>query len=341
MLVPLPNHLLHAEDIKCGFFSDSQTLPLVISCHNETIDICEWFASNRHELIKLQHTYGALLFRGFGVDSAKLFEAFVTESSCVPFDTYLERQLKRDRVEGNVFTSTAHTKEGTIFLHNEQSFNLNFPRNIYFNSHKVAVKGGATPLADTRRIFQKIPEKLRNRLLKEGYLYQRNFMQNMYVDWPWAFQAESKLEAEEYFKANNILWEWKDDPLITLTTKQVRSVALIHPVTGDKCWFNHCTSFNLNSIEANARKFIQSSFAEHEYPYQTYFGDGESIDEQTVALLKKIYLEEQVTFQWDEGDVLMVDNLSVAHGREPFEGERLVLAAMSELCRWQDVILRP
>lgn len=339
-MVPLQTSLKNADNIECGFFSDTQVLPLVITSHDPKLDTFDWLESNYDELKTLQHRYGALLFRGFNVTSAADFEKFISTSSCAPLDTYLERQLKRDRVEGNVFTSTAHTKEGHIFMHNEQSFNLMFPKNIYFNCHTVADSGGATPLADTRKIFDRIPQELRERFINQGFLYRRNFMEHLYVNWPWAFQTESKDEAEKYLQDNDIKWQWKSGGPVTLTTEQVRPVALNHPDTGDACWFNHCTAFHINTIEPMARKFIQQAFKEPDYPNQTYFGDGTAIDDETIALMQQLYLDEQVTFQWQKGDVLMVDNLSVCHGRQPFEGERLVLTAMSEPCYWEDVAIK-
>lgn len=339
MLVPYPHQLSRQGELDCGFFADNQTLPLVINCLASSFDVEKWFAENRLELKKLQHQFGALLFRGFGINTAEKFNEFVCMSSSQPLGSYSERQLKRDHIEGNVFTSTAHPKEGVIFLHNEQSFNLSFPRNIYFNCHVVADVGGETPLADTRNIYNKIPSNIKTKFLTLGYMYRRNFMKNMYVDWKWAFQTDNRQVAEKYFKDNNINWRWYDEGFINLSTEQVRAMALEHPETGDKCWFNHCTTFHIETLDSNTRQFIQSSFEEHEYPYHTYFGDGSAIDVDTITTLKNIYQEETKTFQWEEGDVLMVDNLSVAHGRQPFEGNRLVLTAMSDLCDWQNVAL--
>ncbi|MCF2857582.1 TauD/TfdA family dioxygenase [Pseudoalteromonas sp. SMS1] len=341
MLVPLSEAVsfTHNEDIECGFISETQVLPLVIINKKSDLNIDQWFEQNREVLIGLRQEYGAILFRGFGVESAAAFESFVDTSSGGSLDTYQERQLKRDRIEGNVFTSTAHPKEGEIFLHNEQSFNLQFPRFVYFNCHKVAPVGGATPLADTRKVFNAVPEELRNKLIKLGYMYRRNFMPNLYCDWKWAFQSETQEQAEEYFKANEISWKWHDKGLITLSTEQVRPVALAHPETGEKCWFNHCTSFNVNTIEPRARQFLKGSLSEHEYPNHTYYGDGTPISEEDSETLKQAYLAEKVTFQWVKGDVLMVDNLSVAHAREPFDGDRLVLTAFSDLHDWKDTTL--
>ena len=37
-----------------------------------------------------------------------------------------------------------------------------------------------------------------------------------------------------------------------------------------------------------------------------------------------------VVFPWNEGDILMLDNMQVAHGRNPFSGERKIIVSMAE-----------
>jgi len=43
-----------------------------------------------------------------------------------------------------------------------------------------------------------------------------------------------------------------------------------------------------------------------------------SIEPSVLDELREAYRQEQVTFPWQEGDVLMLDNMSIAHGRESF-----------------------
>jgi hypothetical protein len=40
--------------------------------------------------------------------------------------------------------------------------------------------------------------------------------------------------------------------------------------------------------------------------------------------------EHSVVFPWNEGDVLLLDNMLTAHGRKPFLGKRKVVVGMAE-----------
>jgi alpha-ketoglutarate-dependent taurine dioxygenase len=40
--------------------------------------------------------------------------------------------------------------------------------------------------------------------------------------------------------------------------------------------------------------------------------------------------QKSVLFRWQEGDLLLLDNVLVSHGRMPFTGPRKILVAMSE-----------
>jgi alpha-ketoglutarate-dependent taurine dioxygenase len=50
--------------------------------------------------------------------------------------------------------------------------------------------------------------------------------------------------------------------------------------------------------------------------------------------LREAYQKEMVRFDWEEGDVLMLDNILTAHGREAYMGERRVAVGMAETWGW-------
>jgi alpha-ketoglutarate-dependent taurine dioxygenase len=46
--------------------------------------------------------------------------------------------------------------------------------------------------------------------------------------------------------------------------------------------------------------------------------------------LRAAYEAETVTFDWERGDVLLVDNMLTSHARSSFRGPRRVLVAMAD-----------
>jgi hypothetical protein len=72
-------------------------------------------------------------------------------------------------------------------------------------------------------------------------------------------------------------------------------------------------------------------FPEEDLPRNVYYGDGTRIEDAVVAEISEIYEQQAVRFQWQPGDVIVVDNMLVAHARDPFEGTRKVLVAMAEV----------
>ena len=77
------------------------------------------------------------------------------------------------------------------------------------------------------------------------------------------------------------------------------------------------------------REFLLSEKTEDEFPRNAYYGDGSPIETSVIAEIREAYRQAAVTFSWRRGDILMVDNMRVAHGRAPFVGPRKILVAMS------------
>jgi len=57
------------------------------------------------------------------------------------------------------------------------------------------------------------------------------------------------------------------------------------------------------------------------------------VEADVLEAIRDAYLKEEVVFDWLEGDVLMLDNLLVAHGRRPFRGPRKIVVGMSDPIR--------
>lgn len=309
-------------------------LPVVARPALAGVDVVEWTRRHLPLLLGQLHAHGAVLLRGFEITSAAAFERLgaVVAGEALP---YTERSSPRSQVSGNVYTSTDHPPAERIFLHNEQSYNLTFPLRLFFACLTPAAEGGATPLADTRRVYQRIPHAIRARFIEQGYLYVRNFDARFGVPWQVAFQTESRSEVEAYCRKNEIEFEWWGGD--GLRTRQVRRAAGRHPFTGEPVWFNHATFFHVSTLPRALGASLLAELGEEALPNNTYYGDGAPIEPEVLELLRAAYLEEMIEFPWQRGDVLLIDNMLSAHGRASFAGPRQVLASMATPFPWSAV----
>jgi hypothetical protein len=76
------------------------------------------------------------------------------------------------------------------------------------------------------------------------------------------------------------------------------------------------------------------SFEEEDLPNNTYYGDGLRIESEVMSHLREAYHNEMVRFDWKEGDILMLDNMLAAHGRESYMGQRKVAVGMADAWDW-------
>ncbi|SRR6266498_395674 len=319
------------ELITASYLDRGRQLPLVIQPNTDHIDLPEWAGNNRAYIEAALGKHGAILFRGFPVKSAPEFERFVRMASREILE-YNERSSPRSQISGQIYTSTDYPPDKRIFLHNEQSYNLMFPMKIFFYCAKPAEEGGATPIADTRKVFGRITSEIRERFMERKYMYVRNFGDGFGLSWQEAFQTKRQSEAQEYCRSNRIDCEWKAGT--RLRTRQVREVAKRHPKTGEWVWFNHLTFFHVRTLDKQIQESVLSAFAEEDLPNNTYYGDGGRIEEEVMGHLRDAYEAESVRFDWEEGDVLMLDNMLTAHGREPYVGKRRIAVAMADAWGW-------
>jgi alpha-ketoglutarate-dependent taurine dioxygenase len=98
-------------------------------------------------------------------------------------------------------------------------------------------------------------------------------------------------------------------------------------------WFNQAHLFHVSSLETTVRETLMSLAGEEELPRNAYYGDGTPIEPSVLDHIREVYRQEEVVFPWQEGDVLMLDNMLTAHGRRPFSGPRKILVGMAESFR--------
>lgn len=303
-------------------------IPMTVEPAIDGLDLVEWATTHRGELERLLTEHRALLFRGFHVESVDQFERFVAASSTGEPLKYRDRSTPRNEVGTGIYVSTIYPSDQRIRPHNEGTYWMRWALKIYFCCLQAAEQGGETPIADVRRVLGRIDPDVRRSFAEKGVMYVRNYNDGLGLPWQDVFQTSDRDEVEAYCRDNRISFEWKDGE--RLRTRQVRPAIRLHPKTGEPVWFNHAAFFHITSQEPDVRDALLRDLAMEDLPYNTYYGDGAPIPPEVVEHLRAAYREETILFPWQNGDVMLLDNMTVAHAREPYKGERRIVVAMTE-----------
>lgn len=306
------------------------TLPLVGIAQEQPASgrqLQAWLLANKEQVDQLLYTHGAVLFREFGVASAEEFQD-IAAIFCREFGSYVGGNSPRTRVTSHVFTSTEYPRDEQISMHNEASYLKRMPDHILFFCLKPATQGGQTPLADCRRVLDRIDPDVRSRFARSGVLYVNNLHGGIGLGKSWmeTYCAKDRREVEACLEASDHSFEWMPDNSLRISMHA--PATLLHPTTHEEAWTNQAEQWHSSSLEITLREELLSILSEEELPHNAFLGDGSTLSTSDLENIREAMAAEERIFEWQAGDVLLCDNLLVMHGRQPYSGDRRVFAAM-------------
>jgi alpha-ketoglutarate-dependent taurine dioxygenase len=314
--------------VRPGLLAPGQSLPLVIETE-EGIDLLTWAAGKRHVIDRLLDRHGGILWRGFRLAGVPQFEQLIAGLSDRLLD-YTYRSTPRSEVGGKIYTSTEYPPALAIPHHNEMSYTRSWPQKIWFLAVQTAAAGGETPIASSHGVFAEIEPEIRREFDAKGVMYLRNYGSGLDLPWQAVFQTSDRAAVEGYCRRADIGFEWRgEDQLRTWQTCQATAV---HPRTGEMLWFNQAHLFHVSSLQPELRELLMEEYggAEEELPRNACFGDRSPIDVAYLDGIRAAYARHEVVFPWRPGDLLMLDNMAVAHARRPYQGSRKVVVGMAD-----------
>lgn len=313
--------------VTTGHLDSAETLPLVVQPDAEGVDLVEWAARNREFIETNVLKYGALLFRNFKHHPVPDFERFALSLCSELFKDNGEHP--RRAVSSHVYTPVFYPADRKVLWHNENSFNHRWPLRIWFGCIQPSAQGGETPVVDSRKVYALLDPAVRQRFEDKQVMYVRNYGEGLGLDWQTVFKTSERAEVERICAETSVEFEWKDDG--GLRTRAVRPAVVKHPQTGEACWFTQAQHWHTACLDAATRKSLYSIYAEEDLPRACYYGDGTRIEDALMDEILAVYQKLEVSFRWQERDILMLDNVLTAHARNPFTGERRLLVAMGEM----------
>jgi alpha-ketoglutarate-dependent taurine dioxygenase len=333
----------------------TNALPLVVSAGPEAAnasrdEVLDWIVEKRHWLEDQLHTHGAILLRGFrALRTAEDFEAVMLRLSTELLD-YAGGNTPRSAVKGKIVTSTDAPCHLTIGLHQEMSYlepSPSFPDptpdRVAFFCQVAPGGGGQTPVCDMRLVYKRLPSDLVKRFEEKGLILTRQLPATKEagyeVTWPTVLGSSDRGDAEKFAEQRGWRIEWTSDGGACVFQRPSPAVKT-HRVTGEKVWFNQAhllhkayapwtTDFLGPGPEQKLEAERQRPRLSSRFFFHSTHADGTEIQISDLECIRRVISETMVMFDWQVSDLLICDNKLVAHGRQPYQPPRTILAALA------------
>ena len=283
--------------------------------------------NDRDTVLKKLNQCGAIVFKGFPISDGHEFNNFVTTLQLINFsyEKSLSNALRLTRGP-RVFTANEAPSTVEIYLHHELAQTPSYPAYLFLFCEQAAWSGGETPLCRSDILLKKLHYQMQKFIDKCRALGARYtlIMPGDYDSssgqgrsWRQTLSAETKEAAEVRLSHLGYRWFWLPDDSIKVISP---SLPLIRRApSGQEVFFNQLiAAFN---GWKNQRGIGNNPVT---------FGDGSEISEDDLSLVTAYGYEDAVDFSWENGDIIMINNYLVMHGRRSFEGKRTVLASLAK-----------
>lgn len=305
--------------------------PLLVTPHNEevkndTSSFFHWVNNNKSELHDLLIKHGAVLFRGFPVENSDSFEQMLNETDYKNMP-YVGGAAPRSQVtESRIVTANESPASEKIPFHHEMAQVPTPPGYIYFYCDIASPKGGATSILHSGEIcktFFDIAPDFAKKIEEQGVRYIRvmpevtDTTSAIGRSWKDTFLVNTKEEAEAKMREAGMSWEWLENGNVRTETKVLPAIRY-DDETQQKVFFNSIVAVftGWNDDRNKGEKAVSTA-------------DGEFMDKKALMQLVAAMDEKCVNFKWQDGDVLWINNHTVLHARQPFEGDRRILASIA------------
>ena len=284
----------------------------------------EWF------FIKaLLNEHGGIYFRGFGVEHQDRLLDLVSLNG-TPLN-YINGNSPRKKLNKSVYTSTEYPGEYFISYHNELSYMDQWPEHLFFCCHTPSTTLGETTLLNSHTLYKSIPTSITDKFEDKKITYYRNLHSGKGPgpSWQEVFESEDPIAVARFCEKHDTEFHW--GPNASLTLIQTRPAIVEHPVTGEKLWFNQADQFHPSNHPKPVYEALMAQYGSNpeKMPHYATFGDGTPLVKKELDIIRVVSRKIAFFEKWQQGDLLIIDNMKMAHGRNKFTGDRKVLVAMT------------
>ena len=313
--------------VRTYLLSAEPALPLVVEPLAEGRPLAEWCAANREWIAGEVLQHGGILFRNFSVPTPADFERAAKATWGELFADYGD--LPRNSAGEQIYESTPYPPDQMILWHNESAHLPSWPMRINFHCVIPAQHGGCTPIIDTRDLMRQLDPQVLADFRDKGLLYVRSFTAGIDPTWEEFFHTAERAKVEQMCRDAGSEFEWLPGGGLRIKTR-ARGVAK-HPGTGEPLFFNQVQLHHISCVDPETRDGLRALFDDDQLPRNVYFGDGTPIPDEVMQGIGAVFERVCVRFPWQQADTLFLDNMRVAHARDPYQGPRKIVVALAQM----------
>ena len=349
------------RDQECTEPSELPQLPRVLEAGPDRsleflVSFCQ---ENRAAIRQERDRYGAVLLRGFEVENPQHFQR-VLQALDVDLDPIFDLEPQaRNRLAAAVFESSAYKLPWLALMpHTEMVYSARRPMTIAFWCGLAPAVHGETPLSDFNAVYDRLPPEIRRRLdtcpmrvirrLPPAYLCKKYPMNT-----PSGFDRD---QVEEACHRAGYTVHWSKGGA---SVEVLLPAIITHPRTGKRMLNHQFFSGRMRHVflAETWRRFphrprpqwlkalwprplftwaIMKGFDWMRSPSvaptpHLEFADGTDFSGEEMSTLARLVWDNSVFFRWHAGDIILLDNLRVAHSRMPCDGPRKVATAVGDM----------
>lgn len=282
------------------------------------------------EVIRLFKEHGLVLFRGFDVPKA-MFEDFGNQFSD-DFMTYMGggyiRKVINDDGDKSIM-SVNYYKKGkaddgkqrtfALPLHGEMYYIKRRPVLIWFYCVKPALADGETTVCPGAKLHANLTQATKRLFANQRLKYTRLYKE---ADWMNRFQTDDLSVVKTFCDENDMLVDI-DCEKRTVRTDYLQSATIEHPWSGETIFINNILPVIWQERNGKTTNVVRLE-DDSEIPPEVV----EEIQEVCAVLTRGI--------EWNEGELAMVDNRRILHGRNRFDDNvRELFSRMVRTVPWE------
>ena len=302
--------------------------PVTFDTPSESVSIEEWVRQNRVAINKSLKQTGAVLIRGLAMQDPDHFEKFVVSFGLpvFPYKKSLSNAVRVNYSE-RVFTANEAPSQVEIYLHHEMAQTPVSPSVLFFCCISAAEQGGATPLCRSDQLFEAFKlshPKWTEQLVSKGLRYVTRMpavsdeSSGQGRSWYNTLNVSDKDEVEKKLTAMGYEYSWQNNG--GLETLSPLLPGVVELTNGGQSFYHQLIAAYRGwpGVRENPASGVM-------------FGDKTEIPVGLLESLSTMAEDYTTDLHWADGEIAMLNNRMIMHGRRPYSGnrKRQVLVSMA------------